>query len=535
MSTAAAELMTILHDEGVSHLFVNPVMQTAALRAALAEADASGALHPQVVLCVHEHVALCAAAGHSLAAGTPEAVMVHVERGPLNLAALDNAIRDRIPAVVFSDEGHADPGDATPSTRTRARRPRPEAPGKWTGELSRSTALGPVVRRGFQIARAEPTGVTHVTLPRELLGQPGGRPSRRLPPPRPPAPDEGALDQMAELLAAAESPLIVAGSVGRHQASVQQLAMLAETLGAPVVDLRNRVNLPLDHPLNAAMESRDLLASADAVLLLDVGAICPPVSQHAWILQIDADCLKADLPGWAIPVEIAVTADTRLALPSLLTLLNYRIVASSQRVAERRARVEASLQEARQAWRTRATSPRREDLADAVLAELNLALPADTVVLEELASDGRALRQLERPPGQFFRSTSTRTGWSIGAAMGARLARPGQPVVAVCDETAFHDGLPAAAFWSAHRAGAPFLVVVLESVERRPGRQSSSRRSPDEPALGPESDVVAFARSCGADATAVSSPSEVAGAVEGLLATTRDGVCAVLDARLLTP
>src|SRR5215831_850354 len=79
MRTAAAELVTMLQDEGISHLFVNPGMHAAPLREALTEAEAAGLPHPQPVLCVHEHVALSAAHGHFLVSGGPQAVMVHVE------------------------------------------------------------------------------------------------------------------------------------------------------------------------------------------------------------------------------------------------------------------------------------------------------------------------------------------------------------------------------------------------------------------------------------------------------------------------
>src|SRR5258708_20769351 len=101
--TAAAELVTLLYDEGLSHLFVNPGMHAAPLREALAEADTLGVPHPQPVLCVHEQVALTAAHGHHLASGAPQAVMVHVETGRLSLgSAVQNVQRDRVPAVLFS-------------------------------------------------------------------------------------------------------------------------------------------------------------------------------------------------------------------------------------------------------------------------------------------------------------------------------------------------------------------------------------------------------------------------------------------------
>ena len=106
MRTAAAELVTMLQDEGIGHLFVNPGMHTAPLRAAVADAGAAGLPHPQAVLCVHEHVALSAAHGHYLVSGAPQAVMVHVESGDLKLESVaEHAQRSRVPVTVFYGSG----------------------------------------------------------------------------------------------------------------------------------------------------------------------------------------------------------------------------------------------------------------------------------------------------------------------------------------------------------------------------------------------------------------------------------------------
>ena len=530
LRTTTAELVAILFDEGVSHLFVNPGMHTAPLRDALAEAEAAGVPHPQPVLCVHEHVALCAAHGHHLASGAPQAVMVHVDSGQLNLGgAAANAQRDHVPVTLFCGGGAECRRllDALAGANMPADQERTLVSGvtKWAVDLSLGGELGHLTRRAFQVARAEPMGLTHVALPMELLGLPAGNSSRRLPPPRPPSPDMGALEEMAELLTTAESPVIVAGRVGRQTESVHHLARLAEVLAAPVIDFRNHVNLPAGHPLNAALDGRDLIERADAILLLDVDVPClpglGPLPPQAWLLQIDTDCVKPDLPAWACPIEIAVTADTQLALPALLTLLADRLTARRRKVEDRRKRVDRTLRAIRESWRDRAASSHPGDRADAILAELHRWLPEDTVIMEEAADGvGSTLRQLERPPGQYFRSIPRSPGWSLGAAMGARLARPGQPVVAICDDAAFVSGLPSAAFWSAHRGAAPFLTVVLERPRRR------SRPDDGSP------DVTSVARAAGAEVVVVDEAGEIAEALEQLLATTRDGVCAVLDVRL---
>jgi len=198
-----------------------------------------------------------------------------------------------------------------------------------------------------------------------------------------------------------------------------------------------------------------------------------------------------------------------------------RLVARQGEVQERRDRVEARLRETREAWRARATSTDPDDFADVVLAELDRVLPEDALLLEDAAGAGDgALRQMERPAGHFFRCAAPHPGWSLGAALGARLARPAQPVVALCDEVAFARALPAAAFWSAHREAASFLTVLLAG-----SGPAGARRQP-------EPDIASVARTAGAEVLVVDDPADIASSLDRLLATTRDGVCAVMDARV---
>ncbi len=97
---AAANLIALLADEGVSHFFINPGTDSAPLQEALAAARATGNPTPQAVLCLHESVALAAAIGHHMISARPQAVMVHVDAGTLNLGCqIHNAQRNRTPVV----------------------------------------------------------------------------------------------------------------------------------------------------------------------------------------------------------------------------------------------------------------------------------------------------------------------------------------------------------------------------------------------------------------------------------------------------
>ena len=100
---AAADMVALLAEEGVSHFFINPGTDSAPLQEALAAARAAGTPTPKAVLCVHESVALAPAIGHHMISGRPQAVMVHVDAGTLNLGCqIHNAQRNRTPVVVFA-------------------------------------------------------------------------------------------------------------------------------------------------------------------------------------------------------------------------------------------------------------------------------------------------------------------------------------------------------------------------------------------------------------------------------------------------
>jgi acetolactate synthase I/II/III large subunit len=165
---AAADMVALLAEEGVSHFFINPGTDSAPLQEALAAARAAGTPTPKAVLCVHESVALAAATGHHMISGRPQAVMVHVDAGTLNLGCqIHNAQRNRTPVVVFA--GRA-PFTAAPEVRghrdshihwQQEQLDQPavmRAYGKWHMEVPRGRELASIVRRAFQVAQSSPPG-----------------------------------------------------------------------------------------------------------------------------------------------------------------------------------------------------------------------------------------------------------------------------------------------------------------------------------------------------------------------------------------
>jgi len=559
---AAADLVALLADEGVSHLFINPGTDTAPVQEALAAARSAKTAHPETVLCLHEYVALSAAIGHHMASSEPQAVMVHVDAGTLNLGgAIHNAQRNRTPVVVFAGRapysaasevrGHRD----SPIHWEQEQLDQPavmRAFGKWTMEVPRGRELASIVRRAFQVGRSEPTGPTYVMLPREALMEPGpGSLPPRLKPPLPPAPDPGALTELAAILAGAQRPVIVTARTGAHPENAAVLARIAEMIGAPVLDHRDRANLPGRHPLYAGLEVDRFLPRADAVLLLDVevpwvpALAAPP--PEARILQIDVDCTKPSMPLWSFPVELALTADSRLALPQLEDALCG--LATAERVqawAARRHQVETELAEIRAGWLRQSGTSEPATAPDAMMRALDRALPADALLIEEAVTNRPAVaRQVCRPPGHYFQTGAPALGWAMGAAVGIKLARPTQPVVVVCGDGSFNFGVPNAALWTAHRAGAPFVTVILNNRSYYASKRPVLRLYPEgaaaaagdfrETELSPAIDYALLAQACGGDGRVVEAPADLGAALTWALGEADQGMCTVLDARLPRP
>src|SRR5262249_42031503 len=131
----------------------------------------------------------------------------------------------------------------------------------------------------------------------------------------------GSLAQAAEWLVDAANPLILTAYSGRNPQAVAALVRLAETLGAPVVESRHRLNFPSNHPLHFGFSHSGLLEQADCILIIDSDVPWVPVlgepAPGCRIIQIDIDPLKIDIPIWGFPVDLAIHADSAPAMVEL--------------------------------------------------------------------------------------------------------------------------------------------------------------------------------------------------------------------------
>lgn len=242
------------------------------------------------------------------------------------------------------------------------------------------------------------------------------------------APDE-AIQAAAERLRASRRPLLWAG--GGARAAASDVVALAEALGAGVLSGNaGRGVVPDDHPLlvgnfptTDAVEP--LLGEAD--LLVTVGSHLRGQETKAFQLalpqrhvQIDVD---ADIIGKNFPVEVAVNADARAAVPALLAALGQ---------TEPDPAWAARVREVAEAAR----ADHREEIgAYAELCNLlTRRLPRRTVVVRDVtvpgSSWGSRLLPLYDSHDNVF-AAGGGIGQGLAQAIGAGVGRPDDPVVAI--------------------------------------------------------------------------------------------------------
>src|SRR5476649_1511615 len=263
---AAEAFLRVLADHGADYFFANPGTDFPPIVEAFDRAKKTNAKVPKPVLVPHENLAVAMAHGAYLMTGRPQAVMVHVNVGT-------NLARDRVPLILaagrtpISEKGsfgsRSRPIHWAQEMFDQAGMLRELV--KWDYELRTPNQIGDVVARSVEVAMAHPRGPVYLVLPREPLSAPLSEPIAPMKP-RPQAaavhPDPKAIATLAEWIAAAERPLIIAATL--PAAAVPALAHLAERCAIPVVTHNPRtLCLPSSHAMHFGFEPAALLADAD--------------------------------------------------------------------------------------------------------------------------------------------------------------------------------------------------------------------------------------------------------------------------------
>ncbi len=562
---ASDVIVDLLHAYDLPYAALNPGASYRGLHDSIVN---YGANRPVMMLCQHEETAVQIAHGFSKASGKPMVAILHNLVGLLHAnMAIYYAYADRVPVFVVGATGPMDESKRRPRIdwihTALVQGEAVRAYTKWDYQPAVIDGVPEAFARAYSVMMTEPRGPIYMCYDAWLQEQPLEHDVPLPPPgaakvPSPIAPDRAALERAAEMLLAAEHPVILAEYVGRDPAGFHGLVELAETLGAPVYDVNSRLNFPSRHPLNVSM-MKDVFRDADLVLCLDTRdwerATTELVSTTRKTTSIvPATCKWVDIgfgdleiSSWAMDyqrlahADLRVLADATLAIPALTQLLKPRISPSardlrSKHVAEMSTVARARwAKEAKEDWdASPITLPRlASEVWDAIKGE-DWVLTAGT--LDDWA---RKIWDFDKPyrhPGRSL-GTATQIGISLGVALAHRDA--GRLVVDLQpDGDLMFD---AGALWVAAKHRIPLLVVMYNNRAyyndwEHQIRMARLRGTPLERAyigmdlVDPAPDFAALAKSMGWYAEGpIDQPAEIPVALKRAIKRVKAGQPALLD------
>lgn len=333
--------------------------------------------------------------------------------------------------------------------------------------------------------------------------------------------DEGAVAEAARLIAAAQRPLIVAGTGVFYADGGEELLAFAQRAGAPIVTPiwdRGVINAPSDlflGVIGAATGEPDLLPRADLLLL--AGATVDYRTRF-----LDRPPLRADLK--VVRIDVDPGQLHQAAEPDVALLGDPKSVCAQLLAAYEGGRHEDWLAEARDLHtRFYATWDRRPDTDPGAMVgwdivhALRPCLKENTIFVLDGGNIGQwahmTLLRHSYPEALLTCGASGVVGFGVPGAMAARLAFPQRRVLLLTGDGSLGFGLPE--FQSAARQNLPFVAVlandqawgIVVSGQRKAGRPCAAS------GLG-ACDWVRAVEGLGGRGVRVTRPEEIAPAVE---------------------
>ena len=397
----------------------------------------------RVVNAKHETGAVFLAMGYAIATGKAGVVFTTAGPGITNaITGLASAFHDGIPILLLAGEvpttafGRGALQESSPTALDAVGLMRPIT--KMAAQISRPDAGVAVVRKALSTMQSGRKGPAFLSLPLDIGAARGssgpvvGRSHTTF------EVDGAGCDRSFDLLAGAQSPLILAGAGARGDKPRRLLARLAEATGAPVaVSPKGKGVFPEDHPLYLGIfgfgghESViDYLTSGVDVLFV-CGSGLNDFATNAWspLLEGTQAFLQSDIDlaqlGKNYPIDLGLLGPADAVLERMLQGRGGHIVRHGSG-GSRGARHEEAQR-----------SPTGALTTIEVMLALNALCPEDAVFIADMGEHlSMALHSLEvRARRDFLTCLGFGSmGSSIGTAIGHQMGDRARRVYAVCGD-----------------------------------------------------------------------------------------------------
>ncbi len=520
METGKIKLLRQMMADGINYIFGNPGTVEQGILDELYQYPVI-----QYITCLQESIAVAMADGYARATATPAVVQLHSGVGLGNgIGMLYQAYRGHSPLIVIAGEAGIK-YDAMDAQMACDLVKMAEPVTKYAVRVTHPSSLLRLWRRAYKMAMTPPMGPVFLSLPLDILDMKNVE--EVFTTPRidfQVSPSAEQVSVIAEALAGAQYPIILAGDGINASGAVTELERCAQLLGAPVYGVNSScINISQSSPYYRGdlghmfgINSRKAVQDADVVLIVGTYVFPEVFPSLEFPFHADAKIFHIDLDSYEIaknhPVTLGLCASPKLALQKI----NAELAASPLR--ERR--IDSIL--------TEKENPRQEETAIAAFMEtLRQLTDEHLIIFDEALTSSRYLaeflpRTLE---GTFFQTRGGSLGVGIPGGMGIQLANPSKQVIIFTGDGGSMYTIQA--LHTAKRYRIPVKIVIcnngryhlldqnLEVYRKEHG--IPPHRLPDCFSLEPVIDFVALARSMGITGMKAETLEQAAEAAEKLV------------------
>lgn len=497
---------------------------------------------PQINLCYtrQERVAVDVCDGYARVSGKPGVIFADHGPGVANtMAGILNSYGDSIPLLFLAGVNRRFEVPRRGEKELAIHEVfRPVT--NWTTTIIDPSQIDHILRRAFVMLRSARPGPVVIGIPYDLSSMEAPNFAYHPAPARiRSAGDPQAVESAIRTLAAAKRPYVCVGAGVLFAEATQELVELAELLTMPVAStLNGKSAFPENHPLSlgkggvtratyATLQATRFAQEADVILSIGCSfqrhAFLTPIPDGVTLIQIDVNASELSKET---PADIAILGDAKLVLRQMVDAARALLPASR---LQTRDEVVQRIERTRQEWLDFSmpllTSAEVPINPFRVTWELSQLVDRyQTIVLHDAGSVRGSTCQhyVATVPHSFIGfGVQSAMGWSLGAAMGAKLAAPDKLVVAFMGDEAF--GETGFDLETATASALPILIVLLNN--RACQERSAIRRAK----IKPVGDYCALARALGVRASRVEDPKALREALEAAIKRVQAGESALVE------
>ena len=350
---------------------------------------------------------------------------------------------------------------------------------KWNAQIFQADRAGEITRDALNISTSGSPGPVHINLHYNAANEMGEAPeprreeyARSYPNGRT-HPNMDDLKKVAEILAGANRPLIVAGGGVIISRAWDEVVKLAEYMYIPVATtLSGKGTIPDHHPLSIGVAGRYSSSMANKIVedtdvVFYIGSRAGGMvtdnwtvpGQEATIIQLD---IEPESIGRNYYPAARMICDAKLGVQDLL-----KVVKEMMKKPEKRKYLD-TISKLKKEWRSEVASVMESDAVPIkphrIIKEIRQILGDQDIVVADTGQMGAwtgVLYPIVAPGRTYIRAAGT-LGWSLPAAIGAKFAAGDNKVLDVTGDggVAYH----ISELETALRLEKPFVAVVFNNV-----------------------------------------------------------------------